>query len=137
MLPSLLLLLPLAAATPQMDFQIPGASHWDGMGMGTFVLNDYDGDGYNEFGSSALCSDHNGTNSGSVYIYDGATRTLLRRHDGDGRSDRLGRRAVNLGDLDQDGWDDYASGTSFETRMPCTRVRCTSGVDRLVSASPN
>lgn len=108
-----LTILTLCAA--QHSFELPGASHWDGMGMSTFVMDDINGDGSAEIGTSAFCTDYNGTNSGSVYVYDGATLVQLRRHDGVDTSSRLGRFSTSIGDIDGDGVRDYAAGATFES----------------------
>lgn len=105
----------LALCAAQHSFELPGASHWDGMGMSTFIMDDLNGDGLAEIGTSAFCTDFNGTNSGSVYVFDGATLTQLRRHDGVGASSRLGRFSTSIGDIDGDGVRDYAAGATFES----------------------
>lgn len=104
------LLLSLAAQTAATAFDLTNPNHWDGLGMSVFFLDDINGDGIPEFGSSAFCSDHQGRNSGSVYIYDGATLALLRRHDGPAAQARLGEFATSTGDFDGDGYRDYAAG---------------------------
>lgn len=105
----------IALCALQHSFEIPGSSHWDGLGMSTFILDDITGDGVAEIGTGAFCTDYNGTNSGSVYIYDGASLTQLRRHDGVMASSRLGRFATALKDIDGDGVSDYAAGAPFES----------------------
>lgn len=105
----------IALCALQHSFEIPGTSHWDGLGMSTFILDDITGDGIAEVGTGAFCTDYNGTNSGSVYIYDGANLTLIRRHDGAMASSRLGRYATALKDIDGDGISDYAAGAPFES----------------------
>lgn len=104
------LLIWLAAQTAGSGFDLTNPNHWDGLGMSAFFIDDINGDGVPEFGSSAFCSDHQGINSGSVYIYDGATQALLRRHDGPSARARLGEFATATGDFDGDGFRDYAAG---------------------------
>ncbi|MGB0953427.1 MAG: FG-GAP-like repeat-containing protein [Planctomycetota bacterium] len=104
------ILVALAAQTAGTDFDLSNPNHWDGLGMSVFFLDDINGDGVAEFGSSAFCSDHQGNNSGSVYIYDGATQALIRRHDGPSPRARLGEYATSTGDFNGDGYRDYAAG---------------------------
>ncbi len=110
-----MLLLLILSCAPQHSFEIPGASHWDGMGMSTFILDDITGDGIAEIGSSAFCTDYNGTNSGSVYIFDGSTFDQIRRHDGVGPSSRLGRFCTILSDIDGDSIREYAASAPYES----------------------
>jgi len=105
----------LALCAAQHSFEILGTSHWDGMGMSTFVLDDLNGDGVAEMGGAAFCTDYNGINSGSVYVYDGATATQIRRHDGVMPSSRLGRFATSIDDINGDGVRDYAAGATLES----------------------
>jgi hypothetical protein len=105
----------IALCALQHSFEIPGTSHWDGLGMSTFVLDDITGDGIAEIGTGAFCTDFNGINSGSVYIYDGASLTQIRRHDGVMAPSQLGRFATALKDLDGDGVSDYAAGAPLES----------------------
>lgn len=104
------LLLALGAQTAATDFDLTNPNHWDGLGMSAFFLDDINGDGVPEFGTSAFCTDHQGRNSGSVYIFDGATQSLIRRHDGPAAQARLGEYATSTGDIDGDGYRDYAGG---------------------------
>ena len=124
---TLLLILPLlqvgATSTGpahSSGYMIQGLSHWDGLGMQVFFISDATGDGVPEVVSSAFCTDFTGFNAGSVYVYDGATRALLRRHDGLSISARLGENSANVGDINADGVDDYAAGARY-TRRGSTR----------------
>lgn len=104
----------LASVLAQGGFTLEGTDNWDGMGMSVFFLTDITGDGVPEVGTSAFCTDLNGTNSGSLSIYDGATHARLRRHDGESAHARLGEDANNCGDVDRDGIADYIVGARRE-----------------------
>ena len=110
-----MILITLLLCAAQNTFEIPGTSRWDGMGMSTFILDDLNGDGVAEMGGAAFCTDYNGANSGSVYVYDGAAATQIRRHDGAMRSSRLGRFATSIDDINGDGVRDYAAGAPLES----------------------
>lgn len=97
-------------ASLQGGFTIQGVENWDGHGMSVFVLGDITGDLVPEVASSAFCTDYNGINSGSLSIYDGAARSLLRRHLGENTNARFGEAATNCGDVNQDGFADYITG---------------------------
>jgi FG-GAP repeat protein len=113
-----MLFLSLALASlAQHEFNLTSENHWDGMGMQVFYLDDINGDGVPEFGTGAFCTDYNDVNSGSVYIFDGATQMQLRRHDGLAHQARLGESAIECGDVDGDGFVDYASGARNESNV--------------------
>ncbi|RMH05125.1 MAG: hypothetical protein D6702_01255 [Planctomycetota bacterium] len=103
----------VAASLQGGGFDIPGGYHWDGMGRTAFFLDDLTGDGVAEIGTSAFCADSNGVNSGAVYVCDGRTGARLRRHVGPGCKVRLGEAGATVGDLDLDGYLDYAAGARF------------------------
>ncbi len=114
-------------------YDLEGGAHWDGYGRTAFFLQDITGDGVAEFGTSAFCQDSGGVNSGAVYLYDGATRTQLRRHIGPKCNVRLGEAACATGDLDGDGFEDYASGARYTdfNGSHCGSVYVWSGADGL------
>lgn len=111
----MLSLLAALALSPQHDFDMSSPTHWDGLGMQVFFLDDINGDGIPEFGCGSFCTDLRDNNSGSVYIFDGATQQGIRRHDGYGHQARLGESAISIPDIDGDGFRDYMSGARNET----------------------
>lgn len=110
-----------AAQTPFPSLQsyekFEGTAHWDGLGMTCLWLDDLNGDTIPEFATSAFCTDFNGFNAGSMYIFDGATKTVMRRHDGLVATARFGDSAAICGDVDGDGVGDYVVGASRDLRQ--------------------
>ena len=107
-------ILAILALSAQNDFDLSAPNHWDGLGMQVLFLDDINGDGVPEFGCGSFCTDLRDTNSGSVYIFDGATQAPLRRHDGYGHQARLGETAISIPDIDGDGVLDLAVGAPNE-----------------------
>lgn len=77
----------------------------DGMG-------DADGDGVSDFLVAAPFANH-GTTSGGVYVFSGASGSLLHRIDPRTTDHQLGSSAASAGDVDQDGYADVISGAPF------------------------
>ncbi|MEZ6015344.1 MAG: FG-GAP-like repeat-containing protein [Planctomycetota bacterium] len=75
-------------------------------------LDDYDGDGVPEHAISYKLGAGNGGFPGAVEVYSGADGSLIRRHQGGifgvSNDARLGDGLALLGDLDGDGYRDYA-----------------------------
>ncbi len=99
----------------------PGSSFgWVGENLG-----DIDGDGASDFVVTApFLTDANGNNIGRTYVYSGADGSLIISHTGN-TGEFMGFSASNAGDLNNDGVNDYASGTLF-------RVIAWSGADHQV-----
>lgn len=87
----------------------------DQLGHRVKFLEDLNGDQVPEIAMSATYADANGIGSGSVFIHSGASRELLYRYDGDLANDRLGRVVQGVGDLNHDGFNDFAIGSPFVT----------------------
>lgn len=71
---------------------------------------DVNGDGRPDFLIAAMREDFNGSGSGRVWVYSGATLSALYAVDGDGSKDFLGVSIDTVGDVDGDGFDDWVAG---------------------------
>ena len=87
------------------------------MGFATAPMGDVDGDGVNDYLTTAPYADdkYNGP-IGRAYLYSGADGSLIREHVGTSYGGRLGMGAANVGDLDGDGVDDYTIGIPYQDR---------------------
>ncbi|MGE5692873.1 MAG: integrin alpha, partial [Candidatus Zixiibacteriota bacterium] len=75
-------------------------------------IKDIDGDGRAEFIVGAPTSSPAGLWSGSIYVYSGATGTLIMQKDGDAAYARLGSSVADCGDIDGDGIPDLIVGAA-------------------------
>jgi FG-GAP repeat protein/VCBS repeat protein len=83
----------------------------DLFGKSVAMLGDVDGDGVCDF---AVGSWHpTPTFEGGVYVYSGASRTLIRRIDGLQSYEKMGYSLAALGDVDGDGVPDLAIGAPW------------------------
>jgi hypothetical protein len=94
---------------------------WDGEAAGdqfgwiARVIGDVDGDGYNDFVTSAPTKHIGGDNAGRVYVYSGRSGALLWSADG-APGDQLGTGVEAAGDTDGDGVPDViASAPEIDT----------------------
>jgi len=94
---------------------------WDGEAAGdqfgwiARVIGDADGDGFNDFVTSAPTKNIGGDNAGRVYVYSGRNGALLWRADG-APGDQLGTGLEAAGDTDGDGVPDViASAPEIDT----------------------
>ena len=116
-------------------------------GHAVLLIPDVDGDGKADVLVSAprrtvLVGSLFRHEAGAVHVYSGHQGTLLRIHDGDSTNGHFGWSLASVGDLDDDGVDDYAIGepghdiTRTRTALPeAGRVRVYSGATgTLISA---
>ena len=100
--------LPLAAQT---TFQrLDGLGADNAYGRSVASIGDIDGDQFDDFMVGADWVDSNSQNSGTVYVYSGATRNLMFSIDGDSIGDFFGFSVSGGGDIDGDGVPDLIVG---------------------------
>jgi hypothetical protein len=88
----------------------PGESSGDRFGITLADAGDTDGDGVTDVIIGADLNDAGGTDAGRAYVYSGDTGLLLYRITGAWPNDWLGLRVAGVGDLDDDGKDDWIAG---------------------------
>ncbi|MEQ8770091.1 MAG: integrin alpha [Phycisphaerales bacterium] len=87
-----------------------GESANDQFGFINRNLGDVDGDGINDIGVGVPIRDEGGNDAGKAYIYSGATGALIRAHVGDRANAGLGYEMGGVGDLNNDGANEYVIG---------------------------
>ncbi len=79
-------------------------------GYNMLSLGDWNGDGFQELAvADQMASLPSAERCGAIYIYDGRTSTLVKTIYGDGEDRRFGYPMVGIGDVDGDGFRDFAS----------------------------
>ncbi len=80
----------------------------DNFGFVNRLVGDVDGDGTTDIGVGVPGHAAAGENAGKVYIYSGASGSLIRTHLGGAENDRFGYEVAGVGDVNGDDIDDYA-----------------------------
>ncbi|HUU45421.1 MAG TPA: integrin alpha, partial [Acidobacteriota bacterium] len=87
-----------------------GETEFEYFGTDVASAGDVDGDGYADLIIGAPYRNTNVEMGGSAEVYSGKDGTLLATHIGQSEGGRLGASVTGLGDLDGDGYSDYAVG---------------------------
>ncbi len=94
-------------------YVLGGQVDQDEFGRSVSAAGDIDGDGFDDFLAAAIRSDVGGTDTGSVFVFSGATSAVLLQIDGAQADDKLGTALAPVGDVDMDGFADFVIGTAF------------------------
>jgi len=91
----------------------------DRFGVSVSRAGDVNGDGYADLIIGAPFDDHSGTNSGSAYVFSGATSNIFYRFDGDSSGDEFGYSVSGAGDVNNDGFNDLKGKTHYIGLFMC------------------
>ncbi|MCZ6834350.1 MAG: integrin alpha, partial [Planctomycetota bacterium] len=94
---------------------ICGEQTGDRLGATIISLGDVTGDGLDDFAVGAPNNDENGTDSGKVYVYNGATGLLLWEKAGEAKRDKFGT-ALAAGDTNNDGINELIVGAPLHDK---------------------
>ncbi len=99
-------------------YEIQGGAPADRLGGSVGLLEDINGDTYDDFIVSAPGADFGGSgtsavlqDAGAVYVYSGQDGSLLYQINGEEAANRLGGSVGVSGDVDEDGGEDFIVGT--------------------------
>ena len=108
----------------------PGELAGSSYGYALDGAGDVNGDGHADLVVGAYSMSGSATFAGRAYIHSGLDGSLLRIHDGEGRTNYFGVSVAGLGDVNGDGFDDVAVGASWwPTFMKVGRAYVYSGFD--------
>lgn len=96
-------------------YEVTGEFAQAQFGFVSDVLSDLNGDGIPEWLTSAPFAPVSSQIRGRVYLMDGRTGAILRTHLGTTEGAAFGWRMAGVGDLDQDGFEDYGASAPGTT----------------------
>ncbi len=88
-----------------------GQAAFDHMGLGVSSAGDVNNDGYDDVLVGAWGNDAGSANAGRAYIFSGRTQDTLYVFTGGNESDWMGASVASLGDINDDGFDDFMIGS--------------------------
>lgn len=109
----------ISGATGTVLYTLNGATAMDRFGFTCNGAGDINADGTPDVIVGAIGVSTNGSHSGRIYVYNGATGALLYTKDGDAANHELGHGISTGSDLNNDGWCDFfavannRNGTSY------------------------
>ncbi|MFN0207785.1 MAG: hypothetical protein ACKVS6_15865, partial [Planctomycetota bacterium] len=90
-----------------------GSSVGNDFGQAVALIGDFNNDGFDDFAAGAPNDDSVAIDAGRVSVYSGNNGTLLIGKLGDAATDGFGYSITGLGDINNDGFDDFAVGAPF------------------------
>ncbi len=109
-------------------FRMTGSANLLQLGSSLANAGDVNGDAIQDFIVGAPASSAGGWERGAVLLLSGADFSILRTHQGLKDGERFGHAVSGIGDLDQDGFHDYAVGTPLANNQ-FGNVQLFSGAD--------
>jgi hypothetical protein len=92
------------------EFSMPGGTTGNDYGCFVNEAGDVDNDGYDDVIVGAGLADLGGTDTGSAFVYSGATGATLYRFNGSQAGEQFGNEVSGAGDVNGDGYDDLLIG---------------------------
>ncbi|MDP6942442.1 MAG: integrin alpha [Planctomycetota bacterium] len=97
-------------------YRFDGTNAHDYLGTSVASNVDVNNDGYMDIIAGAPNADINGNDSGEVLVFSGIDGSIIYRLAGDSASDYFGQAVAGLGDLNGDGFDDFAVGAYLDDK---------------------
>lgn len=99
-------------------FTLKGDGQLDCLGSAVDIAGDINSDGYEDILVSAPTKNIGGKyNAGVVYVISGIGGHVLYSYEGEGSGDHLGSGLAGIGDINGDGYADFALGAPYSDRL--------------------